>query len=271
MVSDTHLSSRTPEAQTNWDAVVRYVDRTRPDLVIHMGDLCLDGTNDVGDLEYARCQLDRLTARWHAVPGNHDIGDNPAPGVRDDVVIDKERRQRWLDAIGADYWCTTVGAWMIVAVNAQLFGSGLDAEEEQWSWAADQFALAPATRSTALVTHKPLIASDTELASSPPYRFVPPRARSRLGEIVGERQLDLVLSGHVHQYRVLDMQGTRHVWAPTTWAVLPEQSQPTFGQKRCGVVTLELDDSPVVKPQLVEPDGLVQLTLTENVPSPYAH
>ena len=39
IVSDTHLSSATPEADANWDAVVRHVDETRPDLVLHLGDL----------------------------------------------------------------------------------------------------------------------------------------------------------------------------------------------------------------------------------------
>jgi 3',5'-cyclic AMP phosphodiesterase CpdA len=160
---------------------------------------------------------------------------------------------------------------MVVAVDAQLFGSGLDAEEAQWAWLADQFAHAPETGPTALVTHKPLAASVEELTSAPPYRFVPRNARTRLDALTRRRHLDLVLSGHVHQYRVIDMEGTRHVWAPTTWAVLPERTQPTFGHKRCGIVTLELDGTPIVDPLLVEPDGVAQLTLTEDIPSPYGH
>jgi hypothetical protein len=32
------------------------------------------------DLRHGRAQLDRLSAPWRAVPGNHDIGDNPWPG-----------------------------------------------------------------------------------------------------------------------------------------------------------------------------------------------
>lgn len=45
MVSDTHLSAVAPEAEANWDAVVRHIALTAPDLVVHVGDLSLDGTH----------------------------------------------------------------------------------------------------------------------------------------------------------------------------------------------------------------------------------
>jgi 3',5'-cyclic-AMP phosphodiesterase len=81
LVSDTHLSASAPQAQANWDAVVRYVGACAPDLVVHLGDLSLDGARDAADLRHGRTQLDRLPAAWRAVPGNHDIGDNPWPGA----------------------------------------------------------------------------------------------------------------------------------------------------------------------------------------------
>jgi len=89
---------------------------------------------------------------------------------------------------------------------------------------------------------------------------VPEDARRRLKELFASRPLALVVSGHVHQLRLLDLGGMRHVWAPTTWAVLPDGAQPTLGSKRCGIVTLDLDPDGAVEPELVEPDGLVQLT-----------
>jgi 3',5'-cyclic AMP phosphodiesterase CpdA len=77
LVSDTHLSAAAAQAQANWDAVVSYVGACPPDLVIHLGDLSLDGAGNAADLGHGRAQLDRLPGAWHAVPGNHDIGDNP--------------------------------------------------------------------------------------------------------------------------------------------------------------------------------------------------
>ncbi len=39
--------------------------------------------------------------------------------------------------------------------------------------------------------------------------------------------------------------------------------------ERCGIVTLEFANGASPQPMLVEPDGLMQLTLTDNVPDPY--
>jgi hypothetical protein len=72
----------------------------------------------------------------------------------------------------------------------------------------------------------------------------------------------------VHQYRVLDLDGSRYVWAPTTWAVLPDEVQPTFGAKRCGLVILDLDDDAAVAAQLVEPDGLRSSPCSATSPTP---
>ena len=60
LVSDTHLSPDAPEAEANWAAVLRYVAAAAPDLVIHLGDLSLDGARNARDLDYARRQLDLL-------------------------------------------------------------------------------------------------------------------------------------------------------------------------------------------------------------------
>ena len=56
LVSDTHLSPCAPEAQANWEAVLRSVSAAAPDLVIHLGDLSMDGAHDPDDLRYGRRQ-----------------------------------------------------------------------------------------------------------------------------------------------------------------------------------------------------------------------
>jgi hypothetical protein len=81
----------------------------------------------------------------------------------------------------------------------------------------------------------------------------------------------LVVSGHVHQFRTWSEDRRRYAWAPTTWAVLPELTQATVGLKRCGVlsVTLAIDGTFAV--EMVEPPGLTQFTLIEDIPDPYHH
>jgi 3',5'-cyclic AMP phosphodiesterase CpdA len=254
----------------NWSAIVDHVAATGPDLVLHLGDLALDGPHGEGDLQYAREQLDRLAAPWLAVPGNHDIGDNPTPVTPAAAVIDAAGIGRWIDHIGRDRWAVEIGGWKVVAVNAQLFESGLPAEDDQWAWLEAELRQ-PAEQPVAFLTHKPLTAADeAELAAAPPYRFVPIEAQKRLAELLGQVQLGLVLSGHVHQYRELRHDGIPHVWAPTTWAVLSDESQTRYGDKRCGAVSLELG-GPSAQFALVEPDGIRQLTMGQNTPNPYTH
>jgi hypothetical protein len=80
----------------------------------------------------------------------------------------------------------------------------------------------------------------------------------------------LVLTGHVHRFRVIDTAARRLVWVPTTWAVLPDHPQPVFGAKRCGVVSVTLGPDGQAPATLVEPAGLAPLTLTRDTPDPYA-
>jgi 3',5'-cyclic AMP phosphodiesterase CpdA len=269
LVSDTHLSGRAPEAKANWDAVLRQIDRAPPDIVIHLGDLSLDGAHEPGDLSFARRQLDRLPVPWHAVPGNHDVGDNPRPGAPEGSATDAERRQRWLDLVGPDYWSLAACGWTMLAINAQLAGTGMAAETAQWSWLAEQLGQCSPRRPVALITHKPLTATDAEIAAAPPHRFLPAPARQKITDLAGDDPLALVLSGHVHQHRLLQLDGTDHLWAPATWAVLPDDVQPALGAKRCGIVALEFAGTTQPRPQFIEPAGLAQLTLLRDLPDPY--
>ena len=269
LVSDSHLSADAPEARSNWAAVVAYIVQVSPDLVVHLGDLSVDGARRQADLEFARHELGRLNVPWCAVPGNHDVGDNPVPDRPEDLAIDDKRRQRWLDTIGEDRWALTLPGWTLLAVNAQLAGSGLEAEEQQWTWLAEQVRATDPGQRVALISHKPVAASEAELASAPPYRFWPPAARKRLADLFAGRPVALVISGHAHQARQLHLDGADHLWVPTTWAVLPDEAQPALGAKRAGLVSLDLAPEVRPKPQFVEPDGLAQVTIAVDFPDPY--
>ncbi len=88
VVSDSHLSERAAEAGANWMAVTALAEHV--ELVIHAGDLTLDGARNPADLKYARRMLDGLPVPWVAIPGNHDVGDNP--GSSEGPAVDADRR-----------------------------------------------------------------------------------------------------------------------------------------------------------------------------------
>jgi hypothetical protein len=183
--------------------------------------------------------------------------------------VDAVRQQRWLDIVGADHWSPTVGGWIVLGINAQLLGSGLEDEAAQWAWLEEQISRHHGRQQIALITHKPVTATGTELAAAPPFRFWPSQARDRLARLFGGTPPALVMSGHVHQYRLLRLDGTDHLWVPTTWAALPDQVQPVLGTKRCGIVSLLLTTGSPAEQQLIEPRGLAQHTVTIDVPDPY--
>jgi hypothetical protein len=94
-------------------------------------------------------------------------------------------------------------------------------------------------------------------------------ARDRLARLFGGTPPSLVMSGHAHQYRLLRLDRTDHLWVPTTWAVLPGHVQPVLGVKRCGLVSLTLTTRTPPQQELIEPGGLEQLTVTIDLPDPY--
>jgi hypothetical protein len=89
-----------------------------------------------------RRQLELLPVPWHAVPGKHDVGDNPVPGMPGGLAVNDGRRERWLDVVGPDWWSVRAGGWLLLGVNAQLVGSRLAARGGGWpvvlTWRADR-------------------------------------------------------------------------------------------------------------------------------------
>jgi 3',5'-cyclic AMP phosphodiesterase CpdA len=269
VVSDSHLTPGVAGTERNWAATLRHIEAAEPDLVVHVGDLSMNGAHDARDLAHGRARMDQVPAPWRVVPGNHDIGDTVSPHIDPSDFVTPDRLARWCDVFGPDRWVVDLGRWRLIGVNAQLFGTGLPGEAEQWDFIDGELAcLREARRHLLLVIHKPVTASGAELAVAPPYRFVPSPARDRLWERARAAGVHTVLSGHVHQSRALQVDGVTQLWAPTTWAVLPEKVQRTIGAKRCGVMELELPDDGGLVHEVVEPDGMAQLVISEEMPYP---
>lgn len=267
VVSDSHISDRTPEASANWDAVVDHVAATGPDLVVHAGDVSADGSRRPEDLALASAHLDRLAAPAVVVPGNHDVGDTPSLGPGLEGPLDGDRLDRFRGAFGADRFSARAGRWRVVGLDAQLLGAGSAAEAEQWEWLEGELDGGAGASPVAIVSHKPLVpaAGDGDRR----HRYVPPAARHRLLALLDAADVRLIVTGHVHQRLRHRRAGAAHVWAPTTWAVLPERLQATVGDKTCGLVELTLRDDGRADVATLAPPGLRNYTLGVDATDPY--
>lgn len=267
LVSDSHLAPAAHPCNDNWQAVRHYAGRSGADLTLHVGDITLDGINAPAQHAWALGSCADWPTPLRFLPGNHDIGDNPS--TPDNAVkdpLDLDRLYQYRDDFGSDYWVQTAGAWQVIGLNAQLFGTGVAAEAEQWAWLED--ALAQAGRQPlALVLHKPLFLDDPEEASVPLIRYVPVAPRRRLLALLRRSDLRLVLSGHTHQYLDRVIAGVRHIWLPSTAFIIPDVRQTRVGEKVTGVGLLEL--SPEGHGfDLVVPDGVERHSLHDPVFAP---
>jgi 3',5'-cyclic AMP phosphodiesterase CpdA len=212
VISDPHLSPTHGFFWDNWCCACEAANRLSPDAVIVSGDLCINGPDSDAEVAFAGRALRGLTAPVYAVPGNHDVGDEP-PGQEADQIIDAHRLRRWMSVFGADRFAFDLGGWRVLGINAQLLGSGLPQEMEQDDWLDGE--LGRSSCPIMLVLHKPLFlqsVAEAEMTAS----SVNPRPRARLLHRLQRAPVRLVVSGHLHCHRDIVRDGLRHVWAPST-------------------------------------------------------
>lgn len=238
LLSDPHLSRRRPYTMAAWRGLKESLAALGPEAVIVAGDLVLDDCDDADDRLFAADAVAALTPDVLVVPGNHDIGDNVAAPWMDQPAT-AARLDAFLAVHGRDRFAIDQAGWRIVGLNAQLFGTGLAREAEQWSWLADAVRDA-GRRPLALVLHKPLAAPGPAEGEDP--NRVDTSACPRLREITADARLKLVISGHYHHYRTCMMDGAVHLWLPST-ALVGRRSHglEPFAQRQPGFVALALD------------------------------
>lgn len=243
-VSDTHLSAERPFFQSNWQAFVDLAAARRPDLVVHSGDLALEAPERVSDLDRGRASLAALDCEWLAIPGNHDIGDNAAPGHAPKRAVSAPLLRAWHERFGTCRWRRDIGAWRIVGLNAQLMADDppedlADEAAAQWAFLDDALAT---DRPVLLFVHKPVFETTPDAPSAPAPRYLPPASAARLLRAVSGSSVRIVASGHVHQHRRTSHAGIEFVWAPATAFILPDRLQAPVGEKALGFVTFDLHE-----------------------------
>lgn len=239
LVSDTHIAARARAFTANWHIAARLIEAERPDLIIHLGDITVDGAGDPAEHSQALEAMQALSAPRLAVPGNHDLGDNPPhPGAHVASAVTPARLAAWAAAFGPDHWVTELAGFRLIGLNAQLFGTGLDAEAAQFDWLVA--TLAAARGPVGLFLHKPLF-RDRPGDDEVHVRYVPAGPRARLIDLLAGVDLRFVISGHAHQARRLMIGDVEHLWMPSTAFIIPDHIQERIGEKRVGWAMLTLE------------------------------
>ena len=239
LVTDTHLTPRTAAFSNNWRAARRWIESQQADLIVHLGDITADGESDPSEMDAAALEFSALRIPMRFLPGNHDIGDRPSA-----AALSQYRR-----CFGADRWTLDVAGWRLVGLNAQLLGMDAKIEEEQFAWL--EARLAGSAAPVVLLLHKPLpvpfAGNSPSLrardVAEPSGRYVPAIPAERLRRLCATCDLRLIICGHTHQALTLPDGSSQHVWLPSTSFCFPDALQDRVGDKRVGVMRLQLENA----------------------------
>ena len=181
-ISDTHLSRSKPHFADNWPPLADWIVAQHPDLVIHTGDVTVDGAGVEDDLAFSAQLMNGLGSRWRAVPGNHDVGD--ARHARQPV--NAERLAMWRRYFGPDRWVEDIGegaqGWRLVGLDAMLIDSGEPEEAEQNAW-LEQVMSEAGERRIGWFLHRPLFVDSPDEGDTG-YWSIKPQPRASLMALV---------------------------------------------------------------------------------------
>ncbi|MBB2972880.1 hypothetical protein FHU14_003405 [Mesorhizobium sp. RMAD-H1] len=227
-ITDTHLGPSKPHFNGNWQPLADWISGEKPDLVIHTGDLSVDGAVTAEDLEYSVNLLNALPVPVLSVPGNHDIGhmdDEAQP-------VDTARLERWRRLVGPEFWFEDMDNWRLIGLNSLVFGTDSNWEAEQFAWLEDTLKSA-AGRRIAIFAHKPLFVDFPEEGDSG-YWAVRPAARKRLFDLIGRHDIALHASGHLHRAWTGKLGDADLVWAPASAFVVGAMVRELPGERILG-------------------------------------
>lgn len=261
-ISDTHLSPSKSHFNNNWEPVRAWIEEMAPDLVIHTGDLTIDGADREDDITFSLGLINRLSMPVLVVPGNHDVGHLPGSHQ----PVDPERLARWRRLAGPDYWVSDHGDWRLVGFNSLLVGFEDEEEEKQFAWLEEQLRDRDG-RKVAVFAHKPLFVDEPQEGDTG-YWGIRPRQRQRLFDLFAGADVALHASGHLHWAWTGEHAGMSLVWAPPTSFIIDTLERQMPGERLVGAVVHTFSEAGVVS-EIVAVPGLVSHVLDPIVEEVY--
>ena len=251
-ITDTHFSPTKRHFNENWPPLLAWLAAQKPDLIIHTGDLTIDGADQESDIVFSLALMRQASAPMLILPGNHDVGHLPGSPQ----PVDRRRLDRWNGLVGADRFVHDIDGWRLIGFNSLLLGMSDAAEEEQLDWLATAMAEASATgRRIALFTHKPLFV-DAPDEGDTGYWSIRPTPRARLYALMAKHDVGLFASGHLHWAWQGHYQRTALTWAPSAAFVIDTLEREMPGERLVGAVVHDFSGAEL-QSRIVRVPGMV--------------
>lgn len=235
-ITDTHLSPDKPHFNGNWEPLAAWITRTGADLVVHTGDLTIDGADQEDDIAFSMELMRQLPIPMLIVPGNHDVGHLPGS----DQPVNAARLERWRRLAGPDYWVSDHDNWRLIGLNSLLLGQDDTEEATQFSWLEEMLAARDGRR-VAIFTHKPLFVDDAHEGDTG-YWSIRPAPRQRLFDLVAAHDVALFATGHLHWAWKGTFENTALVWGPSSAFIIDKLEREMPGERVVGAVIHRLSE-----------------------------
>jgi 3',5'-cyclic AMP phosphodiesterase CpdA len=187
--SDIHFGG--PQAP-NWaEAILAQIDAIKPTVVAVSGDLTQRARQS--QFRQARAFLDRINAPLIVVPGNHDV---PLWNVFDRFVSPLEKYRRWITSdLNPAYEDDEIAVMGIDSTRSFTIKGGVISRDDLRA-VKMRFCEMPTDKFKSLVVHHPFVQTPGAERED-----TVGEARRAL-KLFAECQVDIVLTGHLHESRV---------------------------------------------------------------------
>jgi alkaline phosphatase D len=260
-ITDTHFSPSKPHFNGNWEPLAQWIEASGADLVVHTGDLSVDGADKDEDITFSTDLMRQLSVPMLIVPGNHDVGHLPGS----DQPVNTERLERWRRLVGPDYWAEDVENWRLIGLDSLLMGFEDAEEKTQFEW-LEEMLESRGGRRVALFAHKPLFV-DAPDEGDTGYWSVRPAQRRRLYDLIAAHDVALFGSGHLHWTWKGRFGNTALVWAPPASFILDKMERQMPGERLIGAAMHELGED--VTTEIVAVPGMTAYFLDDVVGEVY--
>ena len=260
-ITDTHFSPEKTHFNGNWAPLLNFIEDSGADLVVHTGDLTVDGADKEADITFSMELMRQVKVPMLIVPGNHDVGHF----AHMDQPVNAERLGRWRRIVGGDRFVEDANGWRLVGLNALLLGHEDEEEEAQFEWLRTAFEERDGRR-LALFSHKPLFV-DAPDEGDTGYWSVRPVQRKRLTDLIAAHDVALFASGHLHWAWQGRFDNTAITWGPSAAFVIDKLEREMPGERLVGAVVHTFADD--VRSEIVAVPGMTAHVIDEVVHEVY--